>query len=80
MKGFLSECLYSDDTSGVVLNVILNITFYMADMLKTMSTVPGPSLLLHAFVNFTVQQQETLENRLLELQTWSLLKLSHKTR
>lgn len=80
MKGYLSECLYNDDTSGVVLNAILNITFYMVDMLKRMSTVPGTSLVFHAFVNFTVQQQETLENSVLELQTWSLLKLSHKTR
>ena len=64
MKGCLSVCSCNDDTSGVGLNVIFNIAFYVADILKRTGTLPGTSLVLHAFVNFTVQQQETLENTL----------------
>lgn len=80
MKGYPSVCSYNDDTSGVVLNVILNIAFYVVDILRRTSIVPGTSLVFHAFVNFTVQQQETPENTLLGLQAWSLLKLLHEAR
>lgn len=45
--------------TAVFLNVMLNITFYVVDILKRTSIVPGTSLILHAFVNFTMQQQET---------------------
>lgn len=73
-------CSCDDDTGGVVVNIILNVAFYMVGILKRTSSVPGISLALHALVTFTVQQQETLDSTVLGLQAWFSLELWHRTR